>query len=285
MSTPRRAIIGVSAIALAACGSNSSQDPPPLSELPQPGADSSYVGVYGGSASYVAGGVADAGAADGGDSPGWADANAANVTIASHDGTLDRLDVTLAGCTVTATVLSRRYDEGTTTQMPLVLATASVDAGQSCALFAGDRFATVAVDESRLTLFADGSLELVIAGPTSGAASSGPPASYVTYTFEGHKIETVCTTALAETAPPVCSQAGDTTTSIGFVNHCTERAIALFWVDYSCHEVLAAVVAPGGSSMQPTRVTHPWRVRDAKTHELLEEIPPATQATTTYSVP
>ena len=88
-----------------------------------------------------------------------------------------------------------------------------------------------------------------------------------------------------DAAPSVCSIAGDAATTITFVNHCTFRTVSTYWVDYGCGEVFYSDIAPDASLEQPTFVTHPWRIRDKATNELLKEVPPATSTPTIVMVP
>jgi VHL beta domain len=95
----------------------------------------------------------------------------------------------------------------------------------------------------------------------------------------------VAITAAGDGGPTVCSIDGDAGATITFVNHCTARTVSTYWVDYSCGEQFYADLAPDASMDQPTFFTHPWRLRDKTTHELLKEVPPVAAATETVTVP
>jgi VHL beta domain len=95
----------------------------------------------------------------------------------------------------------------------------------------------------------------------------------------------VAITAAGDGGPTVCSIDGDAGATITFVNHCTARTVSTYWVDYACAEQFYADLAPDASMDQPTFFTHPWRLRDKSTHELLKEIPPVAAATETVTVP
>lgn len=77
-----------------------------------------------------------------------------------------------------------------------------------------------------------------------------------------------------------CSPESKVEATITFTNNST-KSITTFWVDFECQETRYADVAPGTSYDQKTYVTHPGRIRDTVTGELLKEVPAPTAAGTT----
>lgn len=85
-----------------------------------------------------------------------------------------------------------------------------------------------------------------------------------------------------DAVPTMCSLNDAASAQITFINNCTV-SVKQEWVDYACAEMEYATIAPGQSWVQPTYVTHPWRIRDAATNRLLKEVPAPTNGTP-YSV-
>ena len=74
-------------------------------------------------------------------------------------------------------------------------------------------------------------------------------------------------------APTLCSKQSATSIQITFVNN-TQKAVRLSWVDYMCAEMDYGEIAPGASKVQQTFTTHPWRLRDSGTLEVVKDVPP-----------
>jgi hypothetical protein len=85
-------------------------------------------------------------------------------------------------------------------------------------------------------------------------------------------------------APVVCSGVGAPPNATLTVTNNAPCAIELWWVDFTCREVLYQVIPPG-STMQPTVETHAWRLRTSGTHELLRDIPPIASAAVSVTFP
>ncbi|GAB4232310.1 MAG: hypothetical protein Kow0049_15200 [Stanieria sp.] len=79
-----------------------------------------------------------------------------------------------------------------------------------------------------------------------------------------------------------CSVESNTPTQITFTNN-TANPVNLYWVNYECQEVQYQTIQPQASYTQDTFVSHPWRIRDSQTGELLKEFTP-TSATATEVV-
>lgn len=74
--------------------------------------------------------------------------------------------------------------------------------------------------------------------------------------------------------PAVCSLTGDMPSPIEVINN-APCPIDLWWVDYSCGEQFFSTVDPnGGTWFNDTWETHPWRIRQTGSEQLLVEIPP-----------
>ncbi len=69
---------------------------------------------------------------------------------------------------------------------------------------------------------------------------------------------------------PTCSEEGTTMATVGFENHYPARRVAVYWVDYQCHEVLVGELGPGESVWQASFFTHVYTVKDAATQEVLK---------------
>ncbi len=75
------------------------------------------------------------------------------------------------------------------------------------------------------------------------------------------------TAAINVTGNRVCSTAGSSARST-FVNT-RSTAVRVYWLNYSCHEVLYATIQPGQSYVQSTFTGNIWNVRDASTNQVL----------------
>jgi len=78
----------------------------------------------------------------------------------------------------------------------------------------------------------------------------------------------------------VCSESSMTNAELTVVNDCEDIIVQLFWVDYACEEHPYGSAPPGGMVSVPSFETHPWRIRNAQTQELMRELPPLTGDTT-----
>lgn len=63
------------------------------------------------------------------------------------------------------------------------------------------------------------------------------------------------------------------------------RDLSVFWVDYGCAERAYGSLAAGGRFETTTYATHPWRLRDATTNELLFEYVASETPEQTVSLP
>lgn len=70
-----------------------------------------------------------------------------------------------------------------------------------------------------------------------------------------------------------CSENSSNDAELEITNGC-EFTIEVYWVDYECGEDSYATVDPGEEWSIASYQTHPWRVRNAATNELLVDIPP-----------
>lgn len=84
---------------------------------------------------------------------------------------------------------------------------------------------------------------------------------------------------------PQCSEAGATTSTVGFVNNFPSKTVQVYWVDYQCKEVLAGAIAPGQSLYQNSFFTHVFKLRDAVDQSLIASPPPLSAATVMVNVP
>jgi hypothetical protein len=74
--------------------------------------------------------------------------------------------------------------------------------------------------------------------------------------------------------PAVCSLTGDMPSPIEVIND-APCPIDVWWVDYTCGEQFFSTVDPnGGTWFNDTWETHPWRIRQTGSEQLLVEIPP-----------
>ncbi len=79
---------------------------------------------------------------------------------------------------------------------------------------------------------------------------------------------------LPGSVPEVCSVSAMNNAQIAVLNDCENITVQLYWVDYACDEHPYGSAPPGGMVSVPTYETHPWRLRNAETLELMLEIPP-----------
>lgn len=78
---------------------------------------------------------------------------------------------------------------------------------------------------------------------------------------------------LPEQAPAECSDNSSTAAQLEVVNGCA-YAIDVYWVGYDCGESHYATIGPAEGWATNSYETHPWRVRDAASNDLLLEIMP-----------
>jgi hypothetical protein len=86
-------------------------------------------------------------------------------------------------------------------------------------------------------------------------------------------------TPLQEFTPTTCSLNTQTAATLTITNKCAATTLELFWVNYGCNESAYGKIMPGTSFTQNTYKTHPWRLRNAVTGELLVDIPALTKNT------
>lgn len=177
----RVAFAAAVAVACGACTNHS--DPTPASSAPTRGADSSFAGDYQGVATMIES-QRDAGVdADGGAGAAADTAHVGPWKVSATDDSHDHIVLSIApNCSVNATVSTRRYDSsGSQPRLPLTLATAAVASNQSCAVDVAGASVAFAIATGDVRLYADGSLEIVIAGGVSGGDG------YAELTFEGRR--------------------------------------------------------------------------------------------------
>lgn len=107
-----------------------------------------------------------------------------------------------------------------------------------------------------------------VAPPTTGDDSS-----------TGEVVRTCSDLVLPDLPPPVCSLEALDLVNLSIDNDCVGVAVDVYWVDYNCNEIFFARVDPGGSWGIVTFQTHPWRIRNVDTGELMRETPPLTMDT------
>ena len=79
---------------------------------------------------------------------------------------------------------------------------------------------------------------------------------------------------IEDTIPMECSIESVTDSSLSIYNDCESVSIEVFWVAYDCGEVSYGIRGPTETFQIPSYDTHPWRIRNAETGELMREIPP-----------
>lgn len=122
----------------------------------------------------------------------------------------------------------------------------------------------------------------------SGSTSTGPasttggedPSSTGGDASTGEVALTCADLVLPEQAPATCSVQALDFASITINNDCQEVAVDVYWVGYSCNEIFFARIEPGGNWGLQSFQTHPWRIRNGDTGELMREIPPLAADTT-----
>ena len=80
-----------------------------------------------------------------------------------------------------------------------------------------------------------------------------------------------------------CSVSWNTKTTLKFENN-HDKYIDIYWMDYQCKEKLYSTVRPGGTIVQPTFVSHPWRIRENGTGKILKQVTPTTSETQVIAV-
>ena len=68
-----------------------------------------------------------------------------------------------------------------------------------------------------------------------------------------------------------CSTGWSNTANLKIVNNYSQY-VDLYWLDYQCNEVKYVTIYPGGTHVQPSYVTHPWRIRESGTGKLLKQV-------------
>lgn len=89
-----------------------------------------------------------------------------------------------------------------------------------------------------------------------------------------------CLNAIALGNNPPCSSSSNDAASITITNDCKMVTLEAFWVKYDCSEESYGTIAPGKTWQLGSYETHPWRLRNADTGDLLYAIPPLTGNTT-----
>jgi hypothetical protein len=80
-----------------------------------------------------------------------------------------------------------------------------------------------------------------------------------------------------------CSVSWNTTTTLKIENN-HDKYIDVYWMNYQCKEQLYSTVPPGGTLIQPTFVSHPWRIRENGSGKILKQVTPTTSATKVIAV-
>ncbi len=111
----------------------------------------------------------------------------------------------------------------------------------------------------------DGVLET---GGTGGSASGGTATGGGTGTTPGLRSGSPAGTPIVPGSE--CSTSSTTGVRIVFSNT-FGRDLTIHWVDYMCQERPYGSLYAGGRFKTTTYATHPWRLRDASTNELLFE--------------
>jgi len=68
-----------------------------------------------------------------------------------------------------------------------------------------------------------------------------------------------------------CSTGWSSTANLKIVNN-YNKYVDLYWVDYQCNEVKYVTLNPGVTHLQPSFVTHPWRIRESNSGKLLKQV-------------
>ncbi len=169
--------------------------------LPSPGPDAHFAGDYAGTASYVASLMPSQvlGSGDAGTPPPDSATGVLTTSMRIDDGTTDSslgadglrvmADAAAPGtCILPGTVTARRYDpSGGYVQLPLTVASAALTTGSVCTWPVDGGDASFSVASSDVKLYADGSLELAIAGPIAVWPSSSPTTGTLELTFFGQR--------------------------------------------------------------------------------------------------
>jgi hypothetical protein len=85
---------------------------------------------------------------------------------------------------------------------------------------------------------------------------------------------------LVDVPPTTCSLTSLTAADFTIINNYSNTSVTPYWIDFNCAEQPYPVVPPRSRSVRHSFLTHPWRIRDTKTHALLVEVPPLTGPTT-----
>jgi len=68
-----------------------------------------------------------------------------------------------------------------------------------------------------------------------------------------------------------CSTAWSSTANLKIHNNHSQK-VDLYWVDYQCNEVKYTTINPGYTVVQPSFITHPWRIRESGSGKLLKQV-------------
>jgi hypothetical protein len=178
------AFLGAAVVSCGCCSSKGSTS----ASLPSPGTDAQFAGTYPGVFSYVA-------SFDSTDGASGVVSSSLGVDDATTDPTLSPDGILLNpaaapawACVLPGNVNARRYDpSGGYAQLPLTIASASVVQGSRCTWPVEGGNAAFRVETSDVKLYADGSLELSVAGPIETWPSVATPNGTLEVTFFGQR--------------------------------------------------------------------------------------------------
>jgi M6 family metalloprotease-like protein/CSLREA domain-containing protein len=117
--------------------------------------------------------------------------------------------------------------------------------------------------------------------PTSDLASGAHTWYVIAYDAAGNSAASATFTLTVTGSSQLCSTGGGSSASVQFVNN-SSVAVNVYWVNFSCQEVLYRTLQPGASYTQGTFVNHPWRVRNVQTGAVMGEF--NTSGNMTYTI-
>jgi hypothetical protein len=82
----------------------------------------------------------------------------------------------------------------------------------------------------------------------------------------------------------VCAMSADASANLVIQNNCAE-GVDLWWVGYQCSEVFYSTIQSGAALMQPSFVSHPWRLRLPDAGPVIKQIGPLPVGSTVVVVP
>lgn len=97
----------------------------------------------------------------------------------------------------------------------------------------------------------------------------------------GGSASTTAPTAI--TPGTACSQSTNVPVNLSFQNR-SPYTLRVYWVDYRCQEVDYGTLAPAGTFESNTSATHPWRLREASSNNLVFEYVTGTSPTQSVDV-